>query len=213
MGTLTILTLGFLLGIRHAVDPDHVVAVGTMATRTASLRSSAMVGALWGLGHTVTLLGVGGVIVVWRSALAPRMALAMEFGVALMLITLGVMNLLMARGADPRPPTAARPVAVGMVHGMAGSAAIAILVLTTIQSSMVGVLYLLLFGMGTITGMVIVTAAVVIPATRVMAQIGVPRRWMILTAGVVSIAFGLGMVAMLGGPEALLAAGHGPGQR
>jgi hypothetical protein len=61
--------------------------------------------------------------------------------------------------------------------------------------------------------MVIVTAAVVIPATRVMAQIGVPRRWMILTAGVVSIAFGLGMVAMLGGPEALLAAGHGPGQR
>ena len=127
MDTLTIVALGLLLGIRHAVDPDHVVAISTIATR-ASFRSSAMIGSLWGIGHTLTLLAVGGSLVVMRSQLSARTALAMEFGVAVMLIALGVITLINASRTDPFPPPAARPVVVGMVHGMAGSAAVALVV-------------------------------------------------------------------------------------
>lgn len=206
--SLTLLALGMALGVRHALDPDHVVAMGTIATRTTSLRRSAMAGALWGLGHTITLLVVGGGMVWWRSVLPARATLAMEFGVAMMLIVLGVMNLFTAREHDPAPPTPARPVLIGMVHGMAGSAAVALLVLATISEASVGLLYLLLFGFGTIVGMAMVTSAVVIPTTRMISRAGVPRQWVVLAAGAASVAFGVAMVVVLGGPEALLAAGR-----
>ena len=206
--SLTLLALGMALGVRHALDPDHVVAMGTIATRTTSLRRSAMAGALWGVGHTITLLVVGGGMVWWRSVLSARATLAMEFGVAMMLIVLGVMNLFTAREHDPAPPTSARPVLIGMVHGMAGSAAVALLVLATISEASVGLLYLLLFGFGTIVGMAMVTSAVVIPTTRMISRAGVPRQWVVFAAGAASVAFGVAMVVMLGGPEALLAAGR-----
>ena len=207
MGTLTIIALGFLLGMRHAVDPDHVVAISTIATRSVSLRRSATVGALWGIGHTLTLLTVGGTLVVMRSQLTARTALAMEFVVALMLIALGVSTLasLHRTGSLPRT-TAARPVLVGMVHGMAGSAAIALLVLATIGNTVLGMLYLLLFGLGTMVGMVGVTAAIVIPAAHVVEEAGVSRRMIALAAGTLSLAFGLVMIFALGGPAALFAA-------
>jgi high-affinity nickel-transport protein len=205
--SVAVLTLGLLLGVRHAVEPDHVVAMGTIVTRTTSLRKSAVVGALWGLGHTLTLLVVGGALVWWRSALSARTALAMEFAVALMLIVLGFMNLLNARRPEPEPATAARPMVVGMVHGMAGSAAVALLVLATIDDAMLGLLYLLLFGLGTIAGMVMVTSAVVIPTTRMISRAGVSQRVVVVAAGVVSVAFGVAMMLLLGGPDALLAAG------
>ena len=207
MGTLTIVALGFLLGVRHAVDPDHVVAISTIATRTASFRRSAVVGALWGVGHTLTLLAVGGGLVVMRSQLSDQTTLAMEFGVAIMLVILGVITLANARRTDPIPPApAARPLFIGMVHGMAGSAAIALLVLATINSTAVGLLYLFLFGLGTIVGMVGVTAAVVVPATHVMTHAGVSRRAMAFAAGTLSLGLGLFMVLALGGPAALFAA-------
>lgn len=207
MGTLTIVALGFLLGIRHAVDPDHVVAISTIATRTPSFWRSAMVGALWGMGHTLTLLAVGGALIVMRSQLSERTALAMELGVALMLMTLGVVTLAHARRIDPLPPPpASRPVFVGMVHGLAGSAAIALVVLATISTTVIGILYLFLFGLGTIVGMVGVTAAVVIPATHVMVRAGLSRRVIAFAAGTLSIAFGLFMMFVLVGPGASLAA-------
>ena len=202
MDTLTIVALGLLLGIRHAVDPDHVVAISTIATR-ASFRSSAMIGSLWGIGHTLTLLAVGGSLVVMRSQLSARTALAMEFGVAVMLIALGVITLINASRTDPFPPPAARPVVVGMVHGMAGSAAVALVVLATISSTTVGILYLFLFGIGTIVGMIGVTAAVVIPASQVMARVGVSRRAIVVASGTLSLGFGIFMVFMLGGPATL----------
>jgi high-affinity nickel-transport protein len=207
MDNLTIVALGFLLGIRHALDPDHVVAISTIATRAPSFRSSAMIGSLWGMGHTLTLLAVGGSLVVMRSQLSARTALAMEFGVAVMLIALGVITLASASRTDPLPPTtAARPVVVGMVHGMAGSAAIALLVLATVSNTAVGILYLFLFGIGTIAGMIGVTATVVIPATQFMTRVGLSPRAIALAAGTLSVGFGVFMVIVLGGPATLFSA-------
>lgn len=205
MGSLSAVLLGFLLGVRHAVDPDHVVAVGTMATRSASFRRSAGLGALWGAGHTMTVMVVGGGIVLLRTALSPRVALAMEFGVAIMLIVLGVTNLLRARYDEP-VTGAFRPLVVGMVHGMAGSAAIALLVLATIRETALGLLYLLCFGVGTIAGMVAVTALLVLPVSVVLTRAGISRRWLTAASGLASLALGVFLAHALGGPAALVAA-------
>ena len=201
-----LLALGLLLGVRHALDPDHVIAIGTISARTPSVRRSVGVGALWGLGHTLTILGVGGTIVLMQVAVSPRAGLAMEFGVALMLIALGLLNLMNARHAEPPVPSRARPFIIGMVHGMAGSAAIALLVLATIRNPILGMFYLLLFGMGTIVGMIAVTSLMTAPMTMMVSRAAASRRWLIAAAGVVSLVFGVLMVQSLGGPLALLAA-------
>ena len=104
MSPLTVAVLGFLLGLRHAVDPDHVAAVSTIATRSTSFRRAAAVGAWWGLGHTLTILVVGGAIILFRIVISPRVGLAMEFAVALMLILLGLQNVANARRHEDRVP-------------------------------------------------------------------------------------------------------------
>src|SRR4026209_2545043 len=92
-GLATIVALGFVLGMRHATDPDHVIAVTTIVARQRKAASAAWIGALWGLGHTLTILAVGGGIILFRWVIPPRIGLSMEFSVGLMLILLGVMNL------------------------------------------------------------------------------------------------------------------------
>ena len=188
---LSIAVLGFLLGVRHAVDPDHVVAVSTIATRTTSFRRAAGVGALWGIGHTLTILAVGGTIVFLRVAISPRVGLAMEFSVALMLILLGIQNLASARTADAPAPSAARPFIVGMVHGLAGSAAIALIVLATVSDPWWAFVYLALFGGGTVLGMIIVTAAIALPTSLAFARVRNARRWLTLASGVASVVLGV----------------------
>src|SRR6516164_5411348 len=89
----SLLFLGFLLGIRHATDADHVVAIATIVSRQRNLRGSAMIGAVWGIGHTLTILVVGGAIILFGIVIPPRLGLAMEFGVGIMLILLGVLTL------------------------------------------------------------------------------------------------------------------------
>ncbi|HEX9563851.1 MAG TPA: hypothetical protein VF981_07760 [Gemmatimonadaceae bacterium] len=191
LSALTIGALGFLLGVRHAVDPDHVVAVGTIATHHTSFRRAAGIGALWGLGHTVTILGVGGTIILLRVAISPRVGLAMEFAVALMLIALGLINVASARHVNAPAPSAARPLAVGMVHGLAGSAAVALLILATVSDTVWSIAYLLLFGAGTILGMILVTAVIALPASLAVARMASSRRWLTFASGVVSLVFGL----------------------
>jgi high-affinity nickel-transport protein len=203
LSALSLALLGFLLGVRHAVDPDHVVAVGTIATRSPTVRRAAGIGALWGIGHTVTILTVGGTIVLLRVAISPRVGLAMEFAVAMMLILLGVMNLLSARRAEARAPSAARPVMVGMVHGLAGSAAVALLVLAAVPSAAWAFAYLALFGAGTIIGMVLVTMLIAVPASLAVTRVAVARRWLTVASGVVSVVFGVLLAYALSGPEGL----------
>jgi High-affinity nickel-transport protein len=198
-GAMGLLGLGLLLGVRHALDPDHVIAIGTITARAPSVRRSAGVGALWGLGHAVTILGVGGTIVLLRAAISPRAGLMMEFAVAAMLIALGFLNLAYARHTEPAAPSPIRPFIIGMVHGMAGSAAIALVVLATISDPAVGMLYLLLFGVGTIAGMIVVTTLMTVPMTMMVARTGVSRRWLTVASGLVSLAFGVIMVHALSG--------------
>ena len=187
--------LGFLLGLRHATDADHVVAVTTIVARERTLARAARVGALWGVGHSITLFVVGGAIVLFRLVIPPRIGLGLEFGVALMLILLGFNNL---RGSgshshddDAAPSgTGLRPLAIGVVHGLAGSAAIALLVLATIRETGWALAYLAVFGVGTIAGMMIVTTLLAAPALYATKRVVRFQRGIRLAAGSLSLIFG-----------------------
>jgi hypothetical protein len=197
---LSILVLGFLLGMRHATDADHVVAVSTIVSRDRTLRGAARIGSLWGLGHTLTVLLVGGAIIVFGLVIPPRLGLALELGVGLMLIVLGARTLRRDRPHRHDAPVTARPVLVGVVHGLAGSAAAALLVLSTIHEPAWALGYLAVFGAGTIAGMVLITTALAMPiaaAARGLGE-GGGLRWLGVAAGVASIAFGLVVVYRVG---------------
>jgi high-affinity nickel-transport protein len=201
---MTAILLGLLLGMRHALDADHVVAVTTIVTRERSLAKAARVGAWWGLGHSATIFIVGGVIVAFRLAVAPRVALAFEFVVALMLIALGVMNLWRARGEAAAPTLP--PLVIGLVHGLAGSAAIALLVLAGLSSAFDGLVYLGVFGLGTMLGMTAVTAAIAVPALAATHRVANMRRYLRLGAGALSLVFGLMLAHEIGVVQGLFAA-------
>jgi len=198
LSALGLAFFGFLLGVRHAVDPDHVVAVTAIATGQRSLGRASLIGALWGVGHTVTILVVGGVLILFRIAIPPRLGLAFEFAVGLMLIVLGLANLLSRNTGPPRQSTA-RPLFVGMVHGLAGSAAVALLVLAAVRDPRWALGYLLLFGVGTIVGMVAITTAIAVPATLATRRVGVARRYLVLASGAASVIFGVLIAVQLAG--------------
>jgi ABC-type nickel/cobalt efflux system permease component RcnA len=252
IGLLTIVAVGFFLGMRHATDPDHVIAVSTIVTREHSVKRSALIGATWGVGHTLTILVVGGAIILFRITLPPRVGLAMELAVGLMLILLGLKNLggLFSWSAEragvaqhnldqerpryhshgdyvhvhphPRPschphdpqrnPIAimdrwfqrfgsyqlVRPLIVGVVHGLAGSAAIALLVLSTIPNLSWAAAYLAVFGVGTILGMMLITLTIgstFAYGQKRFARIG---RHFGVAAGLISIVFGLFIAYQIG---------------
>jgi len=222
MTLLAILVLGFFLGMRHATDADHVVAVTTIVSRQRSLKAAIGVGALWGIGHTVTILLVGGAIVVLGLVIPPRLGLSMELSVAVMLVVLGFMNVAgVARrvdevahgehaghvhtGLSERPipsdnwlSRGFRPLFVGVVHGLAGSAAIALLVLATIREVGWALLYLGVFGVGTILGMMALTTAMAIPVRLASARFGSLEHLMARATGVLSILFGLFLAYQIG---------------
>ncbi|MGE5092398.1 MAG: high-affinity nickel-transport family protein [Bacillota bacterium] len=204
-GLLPILFLGVILGMRHATDADHVVAVTTIVTRQRSVADAMRIGALWGVGHTLTILLVGGAIIVLGVVIPPRLGLAMEFAVAVMLVGLGAYSLLGRRGAAAQP-SAARPMLVGVVHGLAGSAAIALLVLTTIPEPRWALGYLLLFGLGTIGGMMGVTGAVAAPMALTVRRFDRFNRSLQLVSGTLSVALGLALAAQLALVDGLFAA-------
>ena len=246
---LSILALGFFLGMRHATDSDHVIAVSTIVSRERDVRHAAIVGMFWGVGHSITLFVLGVAIIVFGLVIPQRLGLGLEFCVALMLIILGVFNLRVAlrsfrarsmfTGADHHehphrhgdyihshphghapethghreesvPPArldrrfggskayrALRPTIIGIVHGLAGSAAIALLVLPIIRDPLWAVMYLSVFGAGTIAGMMLITTAIAVPfsyATRFEFL----HRHLGAVAGVVSFSFGLFLVYQIG---------------
>lgn len=187
--SLTPILLGILLGLRHATDADHVVAVTTIVARERSVARAARIGAVWGVGHTLTLLLLGGAIIAFRLVIPPRLGLGLEFGVALMLIGLGYANL--RRRDDEAVPTLTRPLVIGIVHGLAGSAAVALLVLATIRAPFAAAAYLVMFGLGTILGMMVVTMLLAAPALYAAARVERVRHGVRVAAGALSIVFGL----------------------
>jgi ABC-type nickel/cobalt efflux system permease component RcnA len=237
---LLIAGVGLLLGMRHSTDPDHVIAVTTIVTRLRSLRHASFVGALWGVGHTLTIFVVGSAIILFGIVIPPRVGLSMEFAVALMLILLGILNLTgvlawFTRRFTPRdsesdqaplataPPSNServlnrllsrfgtyqlvRPLVIGIVHGLAGSAAVALLVLATIHNPLWAIGYLLLFGLGTIAGMMLMTAVIAMPVVWTGKSFLRLNRYMCATSGIVSLAFGLFLAYQIGFMSGLFSA-------
>lgn len=183
---LTILLgLGFILGLKHALDADHVVAVSTIVSQTKNLKKSSLAGAIWGVGHTATLFLVGLVILVFKLAIPDKLALSFEFIVGVVLVVLGVDVLrkvikgkvhlhehqhgdsvhthLHSHKESPSHNYIHKSFVVGTIHGLAGSAALMLLVLTTVNSIFQGLLYILIFGIGSIVGMLIVSGIIALP--------------------------------------------------
>jgi ABC-type nickel/cobalt efflux system permease component RcnA len=217
------LTLGFSLGLRHALDPDHLVAVTTIVSEHKSLARSSLVGTFWGLGHTASLLVIGLVVLLLKSSIPDSVALWMEMGVAMMLIVLGanvIWRIARERGFkihthehehDDQPThehvhfhshsdhdhrhrvfrLGRRPFLVGMVHGVAGSAALTLGVLTTIPSITLGLVYIVVFGLGSIGGMLLMSALIGAPFAMTARRFSKINGGIRLAAGLLSVMFGL----------------------
>ena len=197
---LGVLGLGFLLGMRHATDPDHVVAVTTIVAQQRSLLRAARTGVLWGIGHTATILLVGGAIILLKvqlDGIPPRVGLSLEFAVAVMLIVLGLLTL--AGGERRVADSTARPLTVGFVHGLAGSAAVATLPqVALIPDPRWAAGYLAVFGVGTIVGMLLVTVSIAAPSLFATRRFAGMNRTLRIASGVASIGFGLLLAHRIG---------------
>ena len=198
---LTFIT-SLMLGMRHATDPDHIVAVTTIVSRERSVVKAAGIGAVWGIGHTVTLLGVGGAIIAFKIVFNARLGLSLELAVAVMLIVLGLLNLFDVR-ANTRGISASRPFFVGIVHGLAGSAGAALLIVPLIDDPRWAALYLLTFGFGTIVGMAVITVAIAAPSLLAAAHIPSLQRSLRVASGAVSLVFGIYLAHKIGFADGL----------
>jgi hypothetical protein len=208
--------LGSLLGMRHAFEPDHLAAVSTLVTRERSGYKAALVGAWWGLGHTISLVIVGAVLIVLRAEMTTRVSEAFEFCVALMLVGLGGRAIVQAARQGPSGPTyahqhgavvhthagaqahvhvgrwtlARRPLLVGAVHGLAGSGALTALVLSTLPTPAAQLAYISLFGLGSTLGMAALSGVLGWPIARLRAHHALARG-ISLVVGCLSIGLGI----------------------
>jgi high-affinity nickel-transport protein len=207
---LSPLALGLVLGFKHALEADHLAAVSTMATEHRGLFASSLIGALWGLGHMLSLVVAGVLVIVFHFEIGEHVGKALELCVGFMLIALGVNSLRkLARGGKTpsharehngfqhqhhRPRLGARPLLVGMMHGLAGSAALTVLVVAAIPSPALGLLYIAIFGIGSIGGMVIMSTLFSLPAKLTSAPL--VRASIVIRglAGSFSVCFGVFLV-------------------
>ena len=233
VGVFALLALGVVFGLKHATEVDHVVAVSTIVSEQRNVLRSALVGGLWGVGHTASLIIVGVLVLVFRVAIPQRVANWLEFGVALMIIALGVLAITRVlrkradihlhrhihdgqshvhvhfheHGTEHASAVSSdasslrhshaiarigfKPLLVGAMHGLAGSAALALLVLTQIQSISLGLLYLGLFGLGSTAGMLLMSGLIGLPFALSGRRLTSINYGLQAAAGTLSIAFGL----------------------
>ncbi len=223
---LTTLLVGLTLGMAHALDPDHMVAVSTMVSQQRTLGRSSLVGVFWGLGHTATLTLVGLAVILLRVRIPYWLSPFAELAVGLVLLALGatiVMRYLTekvhahshqhggeahvhfhshagseAHGHDHVAPRYRTSLLVGMVHGLAGSAALMLLVLASLRTPASGLLYILTFGIGSMVGMLGLSVLIGLPFTLTGRRHVEVHRMLRLTAGATSAAYGLFLIASTG---------------
>lgn len=232
---LAILGFGFLLGLRHALDIDHLAAVSTILSERRGLGSASLTGALWGLGHTASLFAVALLVIGLHAEISAPVSRFLEFGVAMMLVGLGV-NLLLTlrRGGqlhlhahehgdahvhahphlhaphEVHEPTAPhrtvgrKPFFVGMVHGLAGSGALMLAVLATIPTPALAVVYVLVFGIGSIGGMIAMSLLIGVPMAMAAEHFASSERVVRACAAVGSVAVGLMLAWEIGVDAGLL---------
>lgn len=225
-GILAVLGLGLVFGLKHATEVDHVIAVSTIVSEHRKLWRAALVGGLWGVGHTASLIAVGVIVLALRIAIPERIANFLEFGVALMILGLGAGVLARALRqraaihvhkhqhdglahvhlhfheageeahhaplghAHPFARIGIKPLLVGAMHGLAGSAALTLLVLTQIDSALIGLAYLAVFGVGSILGMLLMSGLVGLPFALSARKLTGMHYGLQAAVGVLSIGFG-----------------------
>ncbi|CAN5249393.1 hypothetical protein BH10ACI1_BH10ACI1_04010 [soil metagenome] len=232
--TFAILALGFLLGLKHATEADHLAAVSTIVSERKSLWSSAMIGGIWGLGHTISLFIAGIFVLLLDFHISQQTERILEFCVGAMLLVLGlnVLRKLFQGGhlhfhthdhgdhkhVHPHIHKSAhaeeenthhgfsfnpRALIIGMVHGLAGSAALMLLLIPTIESKTVGLLYIIIFGIGSIGGMMLMSLLVALPFHLTASRYNRFNYILQSLAGVVSIGLGLFIIYEKGITEGL----------
>ena len=228
LSIMAVLTIGLVFGLKHATEVDHVVAISTIVSRHKNIFHSAIVGALWGAGHTASLLVVAAIVLTLRIAIPERISGWFELGVAVMIIALGISALSRALRQnahvhvhqhrhdglshthihfhenetehEPALPSQHshvvshlgwKPVLIGMMHGLAGSGALTLLVLTQISSSWVGLLYVATFGVGSIVGMLLMSGLIGLPFAFSSRKLTDLHQGLQTLAAVFSICFGI----------------------
>ena len=240
LSIISLLLIGFGLGLKHATEPDHLAAVSTIVSDRKSIWSASLVGGLWGIGHTISLFVAGVFVVLLHFEISERLAQALEFCVAIMLIILGINALrkviyggqvhwhlhrhggithahphvhdrstVHAAGSSLAEKThhglklSPRPLIVGMIHGMAGSGALMLLILSTISSPAVGIAYIVVFGCGSIGGMMLMSMLIGLPFHFTLNRFSRAEWFLRGAAGLFSLGFGLFMVYRIGFVEGL----------
>ena len=211
--SLTILGVGFLLGLRHALDADHLAAVSTVLSERPSMKESGAVGLWWGIGHTVTLLAIGLVVLTLGIRIPGSFAVAAEGGVGVLLILLGASlayrlyrerwhvhahhhsgephvhfhshAVYESHGHRHWTTRSIRPLCIGMAHGLAGSAALMLLILSSTQDLVQGLMYIVVFGCGSILGMSAIGLTISLP---VVCSLSIGRRAFAAMQGLASVA-------------------------
>jgi len=231
LALITSCWLGFLIGLRHALDPDHLAAVSTLVVEQPKRWRAAFLGAWWGVGHSVALIAAGALLLAWRAQLSQRWAQMFELGVSVMLIGLGIRSLLrrsLGGGGSPAPhahgdrvhshrvdaghfhlrswTVARRPFLVGLVHGLAGTGAITALALASMPNAIAALAYIALFALGSIGGMALLTGVAGIPIER-LARRPAAHATVIACVGAASLLVGVVWAAPIVGH--LFASGSG----
>ena len=231
VGFLSVLIFGFLMGIKHAIEPDHIIAVSTIASQSKKIGRSALAGVFWGIGHTTTLFILGITLILLKSQIPEVWAMSLEFLVGIMLVYLGMDSLVRIRKekihAHVHPhrdgsvhnhfhshgTSAAhehqhknvsyyKSATIGFIHGLAGSAAMILLTMETVQTVWQAATYIIVFGLGTVCGMLLFTTVLAIPFVMSTRNTGV-HFWLARVTGAISICFGLYYMYQLGVVEGL----------
>jgi len=212
---ISVLALGFVLGIKHAIEPDHIIAVSTIASRSKKLSQSSLAGVFWGIGHTATLFIVGICLLIIKGEIPEKWAMSLEFLVGIMLVYLGITTLTAFKRArinhyyhiqGHKHPSGnysyIKSVCIGLVHGLAGSGAMVLLTMSTVKSVVESAVYILIFGIGTIFGMLFFTTILGIPFIISAKRVEVNKTLTQIT-GAISTVFGIYYMYNLGIGEGL----------